>query len=232
MPSSLLDIIILIILVAFILFGMAKGLIRTIFNFFSFILSFAIANWLHPHMTNFLRTTGALYDSLKQYVAEALNLQGIWQETGKAAESALIEALPLPGFIKGPMITGNNPEVYKLLDVSGLEDYIAGFVANIILSGIAFILVFLIALITVKVLGHTLDLIARLPVIHSFNKLGGALAGLGVGVVIIWILTAASVLFIARPSLTWLYDALPGSVIAKFFYDSNPLLNIVLKLFP
>lgn len=227
MPFNILDLLIVIILLFFVLTGAKRGFVITFFNFFSFIISLVFANMLYPVVSNILRNTGGLYEHLKTSVAETIGLNEFIQQTGKAAETQFINSMSLPALIKHPLIENNNPEIYKLLNVSGLEDYICGFIANLFISAISMIVVFVLVFICIKVLAGLLNILTKLPIINSFNKTGGAIVGLFQGILLLWIIIALSTVFFTQP----LYDMIEPSVFAKYFYDNNIILNMLLKLF-
>jgi uncharacterized membrane protein required for colicin V production len=226
------DIIVIAVLLLFILLGAHKGFVRTFFDFFSFVLALFAAHFLHPFVSGVLRQSGGLYDFLKSWIADSMGLNALIVETGKAAETQFINALPLPSIITQPLIENNNPEIYKLLDVSSIETYVAGFIANIMISAAALLAAFLLALIGIRLIAAVLDLAAKLPIINSLNKTGGAVTGFLQGIIALWVLVAIFSFVFARSENPEIYHAVQSSMLAKYFYENNLILNMIIKIFP
>ena len=70
------------------------------------------------------------------------------------------------------------------------EDVIAAASSEMIYTiayGLLFLVAFLVLLLLLKVVVGVTDLLLRLPVLHQFNQLGGALLGLLLGCLVAWI---------------------------------------------
>jgi uncharacterized membrane protein len=161
-----------------------------------------------------------------------LGLNTFILETGKAAETQFINTLPLPSFITESMIENNNPEIYQLLDASSLEGYIAGFAANMIISAIALLAAFLIALVGIRIIAGMLDILTKLPIVNTLNKTGGAIAGFLQGVVTLWILIAVFSFFFARSDNPEIYRSIQNAPVANYFYENNIILDMITQIFP
>ena len=84
---------------------------------------------------------------------------------------------------------------------------------------VVFVLAFVLILLAWKLLSHALDLVARLPVLHTLNGLGGGLLGLVKGAVL---------LFVIAWVLQFFGKVIPEAVVEQtvllhFFLNTNPL---------
>lgn len=226
-----LDWAIIIIFILFILIGIGKGLIRSVFNFISLIASVIITKNLYPYVAKFMRSSGTLFDKIKQFFVEAMDLETTVNALGKTAQNNFIESLQLPEFIKQPLMENNNIEAYDLFHVDTFENYIAGFLSNIIISGIAILTVFIISLLLLKIIGGILDLASRLPVIHQLNKTGGALVGLLQAYIIICVLVIVAIIALPCSNEFNFLVAMENSRFVGFFIRNNFLLDMLLALF-
>jgi len=224
-----LDITVAVILLIFGYLAYRKGLLLSLFGLVSMVLSLFLANLLYPMVGRFLRTVG-VYDSLQASIAKSLGLQDLVKEQTLRAQTELINALPFPSFLQNAMLANNNPEVYKLLKVDSIEAYISGYIANMIVNILSLILVFVLVMILIKVLSGILDLVSRLPVIHSFNKLGGICVGLLQGTLLIWILFIGATMFLSTNDKNQFFTLLDSSRLASFLYQKNVLLDMVLRV--
>jgi len=188
-------------------FGYRKGLIRTVYRLASFFIAIFIARQLYPYVARALRQT-ALFPAIKDRIAEALNLEGM-------RGSYVIDNLPIPGFLQSILHNNNTPDMFELLQVSTVEDYIASFFASMIMSGIAALAVFALAMIALAIIGYALDLVSKLPVINFVNRVCGLLFGFIVSIAIIWLCLVVVVL----AGSEGLHGLLDGSRVAGWLFD-------------
>lgn len=222
--------------VAAILLGSAwvaykKGFIVAFFRLVSLIVSLVLTYKLYPVVSRFLRQSTKIYESLRTAIGDALHLDQLIMDTTLQAQTEAINGLKIPEIFKNALIENNNPVVYNILDVSGLQDYVAGYIANICMNIIAMVVVLLIVTVGLQILISILDLIAKLPILNSANKLAGALLGFITGILRVWILFIVLAFFHANPLFTGLFEALQESAVALFLYEHNMLLKMVAQLF-
>ena len=61
---------------------------------------------------------------------------------------------------------------------------------NVAGSGIAYVAALVVALVAVQLIAHLLKLVDHIPVVKTVNRLGGAVLGICIGVVLIWVVLA------------------------------------------
>lgn len=224
---NILDIIVIVILLVFIFSGYRKGLALTILNFFRTIISLYLANQLYPYVSKFLRENTSLYEFLKTSIIDNMGLSKLTQDIAFKNSGEFIKSLSVPDFIKNALIANNNSEYYKILKVDAIEDYISGYIANMCLNAISLVSVFFIVFAVMKVLVKVLNIVSRLPIIKSFNRLGGGLIGFLQGTIFIWFLIAIFVLLFSKSEYAYIFDMLKESAIAVHFYKTNLILNFI-----
>jgi len=205
--------------------GYRRGLIRTIFSFVSFALAIILASYLYPIVAEWMRGT-PVYTALKEYIIRTMGLEGVM--LAHAAE--VIANLPLPGLLRDALLYHNTPNMFELLNVYTIEEYIAGFFAGLAINIISMILVFIIVRIAVSLLCGLFDVIGRLPVIKHFNRGGGLILGLLQGVIIVWIGLAIMNLFFLDPTTPELARMLNESLLAWWIYENNPILAMLANI--
>ena len=224
---SVLDVIVAIILGISAFKGWRNGLLKTVFGLVSVFLALSLANTLAGHLGAALRMT-PLFGWLQRGIAEALGL-GTLIGTGVEgiiAQSDIIAGLPLPGHLLALLHANNNPEVHNLLGITRIEDYIAGFIASMIINVVGAVLVFALVLIVLRVISNALRIFNHIPIIGSINRIAGALGGVAFGALTVWIIFAVMVMVEAggleyTAQNTWL---------ARYFYENNPILNFFLNI--
>ena len=92
---------------------------------------------------------------------------------------------------------------------------------------IAFVLAFIIIYLALKLILFSLDLIARLPVLHGINKTAGLLLGLAESLVFIWVFFLAITIFFTGKTGENLMGMVNDSLFLRFLYSHNYLLKII-----
>jgi hypothetical protein len=89
------------------------------------------------------------------------------------------------------------------------------------------IALYLISRIAINILATVIDIIAKLPILKQFNSIGGIIYGALKGLLIIYG-ALAIIFFVASVSnIGFLTNIIDASIITKFFYDNNIILNIL-----
>jgi len=199
-----LDIGIIAIVAIFAIVGYRKGLIRTVYRLVAFVAAIFVARWLYPYVARFLRGT-TLFPTIQYGIANAMNIEH---------EFSAIDHLPLPYVLRSILHTNNTPDMFELLQVTTLEEYISGFFANMAINGMAIVGVFLLTWLALVIVGYALDIVSMLPVIRTLNNVGGLLFGVAISIIIVWLGLVVAALFAigAHPQI---FDLLEGSIIAQ-----------------
>lgn len=205
--------------------GHRRGLIRTVFSLASFGISILLAVYLYPLVAEWLRTT-PIFTALKGYIIRTMGLEDVVY----AHTVEVIANLPIPDLLRRSLMLHNTPNMFELLNVYTIEEYIAGFFAGMAINIIAMVLVFIIVRMVLGILSSMLDIVGRLPVIRHFNRGGGLILGLVQGVVIVWIGLAIINLFFLDPTRPELVRLLEESLIAGWVYEHNPIMVMLASI--
>lgn len=207
-----------------------KGFLRAAFGFLPMLAALAGANIASPYVGKFLRET-PLFDSLSGSIRDSMGLDAVMQEGAMQTQTEIIEAMPLPDFLKEALLENNNPVIYQLLDADSLKEYIAGFLANVCLNILSVVLAFLLIYIVVTVVLHALHLFSKLPVLSFFNHFMGFLIGGIKGVFFVWLGFAVLTFFQCRANLEGLFSAMEKTYVADILYENNILQQLILTIF-
>ena len=168
--------------------GYWKGFLKMALSIAALVLSFVIVMVLNPYVSDFLQESTSLYQNTKNAVSNALGNQEEAEE-GVAlnpAQEEKIQGLPIPGSWKEELIQNYSEDGLLSVGAETFSEYVSSYVAKMILNVLAFLLTFVIVFIILHILMIAFDLIGRVPVIHGINKLAGAVSGLAVGLLILW----------------------------------------------
>lgn len=160
----IIDIVIILFILASIYLGYKKGLISLGIQLFAFILSIVITLILYRPIGSIIINTTQLDEKLQEMIqVNAENL--ISEDSDSKITNELIESAK----------NGMLPETSRTLAIN-------------IIYGITMIVLFIISRICLMLIKALSDIIAKLPIINQFNKLGGVLYGLLRGLFITYVI--------------------------------------------
>ena len=200
-PAAIIDIILVAVLALGLIIGLARGLISTLLSVVIFVVALLasawianaaaqpIADWVQPHIESFvlesLVDAGAAAENEVALVTGAGDttlLEGLNEMTRQVVESAIAAA------------------------TEALDEALDG-----VIRSVAYVIVFVLSLLVLtwllRLVTSPLRLVERVPVLGLVNRLGGAVLGLVLSVLICFLITAVVKLtgFI-DPTDTYLYS--------------------------
>jgi uncharacterized membrane protein required for colicin V production len=228
---TLLDLLVIVLIGGLVAYYYYRGFAVAVLSFAAFILSFVLARLLYPVIASFMRNTGSLFDNLKGWVSDTLNLGEIANRAGAALTlDRFLENLTLPQFVKNQLLSGNDESTRSLLNVSNVapvDEFVSAFIAGAIINIIAMIIAFVASYVLIKVGVSMVDVATKLPVIKQINKFFGAGLGAVLGLFLSWaVLTVLVWIFGNNPSFH-VNDMLERSLIAGILQDLNIISRII-----
>ena len=197
--------------------GYRKGFIRLAVSFVFVIITIALVRMVTPYLGSFLEQHTPVYSTIKENCMEIFREDaGDYDQEKKTDQVKAIESSRLPEKFKKSLMENNNAEIYSILEVEKT-------LTNII----AFVLAFIIIYLALKLILFSLDLIARLPVLHGINKTAGLLLGLAESLVFIWVFFLAITIFFTGKTGENLMGMVNDSLFLRFLYSNNYLLKII-----
>lgn len=207
-----------------------KGLIRAVLGFLPMALALLGTKAVSPFIGRFLRET-ILFDKMSPAIQTSMGLDTALQEGAMQTQTALIEAMPLPEFLKEALLENNNPVIYQLLHAESLKEYIAGYLANVCINVLSVAAAFVLIYIVVKVVINALHLFSKLPGLNFLNRFSGFLVGGVKGIVCVCLAGIVLTLFQCRGAFAELFSAMERTLFAGYFYENNILLQLILTIF-
>lgn len=181
-------------------------------------------------------------EDLKKYGISSSVLDGLNQKDSSSVEEAIknadipkdlqdkaIEMAKLPQVFKTMLNDNNKDSVYKDLGVKTFAEYVGEFLAQLIIHMVAFLCTFLLVTILVRAIVFALDIVANLPVLGFFNRLGGGAVGLLIALIIVWFLFIIVTLMYVTSIGREMYQTIQSNAILKMLYDYNPLLKLAMN---
>ena len=210
--SIIVDIAILAIIVLCIIIGYVRGLTGSLIKIVSFVLSLIIAFVLFITVSNLIINNTEIDENLESSIRNMI-IQDEQNEDENMPEA-------ITDYI-GQKIDQAADDAKEAIVDSTARD-----VALTIVKAGTWIALFIIARILLIFLRFITSLIAKLPVIKQFDKLGGIIYGLIEGLIIVYFLLAL-ISFISPMLNGTLANAIDESFVGSMMYNNNLLLKII-----
>ena len=204
--SIIVDLVILAIFIICIIIGYVRGLTGSLIKILSFV-SFI----LFVPISNLIINNTQIDDNLEQSIREMII--GNNEEEQKMPEA-------ITDYIQQQVESASDSAKEAIADSTARE------VSLTIVKAGTWIVLFIVARILLIFLRFITALIAKLPVIKQFDKLGGIIYGVIEGLIIIYVLLAI-ISFVSPMTNGALTNAIEQSYVGSMMYNNNLLLEII-----
>ncbi len=199
--------------------GRKVGLVKMLFSLFSFLVAILLTVWISPTINGMLKNNETFYDNTSEKVEDMLSLE----ERDESDQEGLIDQLPLPKSIKETL------QENKAKQEENIKSYIIDQVTGIVINALAFILTFVVVFVGLWIVGISLRIISKLPILNSINRTAGLLVGGLQGLIVVWILFIILTIFSSSDIGKSAFLQIEGSGILSYIYNKNLFLNIVMS---
>lgn len=205
------DLIILAIIVLCIVIGYIRGLTGSLIKILSFVLSVIIAFILFVPVSNLIINNTEIDENIETSIRNAI----LSEENGEAAMPETIT-----DYIGQKVDEASDSAKETVVDSTARE------VSLTIVKAGTWIALFIVARILLILLRFITSLIAKLPIIKQFDKLGGVIYGLLEGLIIVYVVLAI-ISFVSPMMSGDIANAIDNSTIGSMMYNNNLLLKII-----
>ncbi|PKM54050.1 MAG: hypothetical protein CVV00_09925 [Firmicutes bacterium HGW-Firmicutes-5] len=195
------------------------------------ILFCAINGLISPQVSGLIINNTSFDQMIGEKTVELLKIENLMGDQDTELEEVIVSgAINLPGNILRFLEKNNTPEINDKLEANGLGDYISGSIATMAVNAFVFLIVFLIVSLLLNAVVIVLDILTRLPIVKSMNKLGGFSVGLVIGILIVWVTTMSLSFIISIQATETLSELIENSIFTKLFYYNNPIQYFIMNL--
>lgn len=212
--SIIIDLIIAGIIALCVIVGYAKGLTGALIKIVSFVLSLIIAFILYMPLSNYIINNTQIDNMIENTIRESILKNNDQTKKEENMPTAITD------YINQKVEDASNSVKENVINSTAKD------VSQTIVRAGTWIMLFIIARIALIVLKFITALIAKLPVIKQFDKLGGIIYGLLEGLVITY-LALALISFITPMTKGNLSSDINKSYIGSRMYNNNLLLKII-----
>lgn len=201
------DLIIVAIILLFTFLGYKRGLIKVAIKLCTFFIAIILAFVLYKPVANLVISKTNIDDNIEQSITNKILPEG------GTVEDEVDASLSLPNIIKQ-----NSQNTVKS---------VAKAFTTTLIEIFCLLLIFIVAKIVLKFVTLLADLIAKLPILNQFNKLGGTIYGILEGLFIVF--AAFAIISLVSPMIDSSFiNAINNSVLGSTFYNNNILLKIIM----
>ena len=206
MMSIIIDLIIILIMLLFTFLGYKRGLIKVAFKLCTFFIAIIVAFVFYKPIAKLVIANTNIDEAIETSITRKILPEGATE----TQEVDLSQDLP-------SIILKNSSDTVQSISKS---------FTNTIIETACLLLIFIIVKIVLRFITALADLIAKLPILNQFNKLGGTLYGIIEGLFVIF-LGFAIISLIAPIIDSSILVAINSSTLGSICYNNNLLLKII-----
>lgn len=204
--SIIIDLIIALIMLLFIFLGYKRGLVKVAFKLCTFFIAIIVAFVFYKPVAKLVIANTNIDETIETAITRKILPEGATE----TQEVDLSQDLP-------SIILKNSSDTVQSISKS---------FTNTIIETACLLLIFIIVKIVLKFVTALADLIAKLPILKQFNKLGGTLYGIIEGLFIVFL--GFAIISLIAPMLdSSVLDAINSSTLGSICYNNNLLLKII-----
>lgn len=210
--------------------GYIRGFLKIALSLAITIASIFLVLAITPHISGWIQESTSIRETVQNKLVEMFETSTESSiETSREQQISLIEGANLPSAIQEMLLENNNNEVYEALGVTNFVDYIGAYITKLIADIIAFLVAWIAVTIIARVLMAVIGIIGKIPVIGGMNKFAGAVVGVGIGLIIVWILfILVTLLYSTAVGQACMEDIAASQILTKL-YDGNILMKFITK---
>ena len=221
-------IVVIAILVIFTMHSYRRGFIKSALSMTLFVITIFLANIVNPYVTEYIMEKTPVYENIKEKCMEIYTPEKQESISVAGSDEEIINSYPIAEILKEKIIKDNNPEIYNMLDVERIEEYIAAYIAKTIISSASYVITFILVSIFLRMVTVALDIITKLPVLKEINQMVGAVLGLAQGLIVVWVLFVAAEMLATTSFGISVQQQISGNVILKFISDNNIIWKLMM----
>lgn len=197
--------------------GWNRGLLRILYSLISIVLLIGLVSYATPYISNYIKNNTGVYTALEQHCTQAFRESGQSKVSDTVGDGTEVAGVSLPEHVTSYITdTGNS-----LLDQAGIYEALGKKMADWILAGISYFVALLVAGIIVSMIGRSLRIINRIPVLKGVNRTLGIFAGAFQGLILVWLLFMLLSLFAGTEEGKMCIEQIDQSSILRYLYYNN-----------
>ena len=210
--------------------GAKRGLVKTVLSFASFFLSIVIMLFVRQPVADFVEEHTQIYATIENGIGSFVGEKVQALQSGKEQiTEQVIDSLNLPDILKENLEKSNDAAVYEQKGAANVAVYITGWLTDLAFQAVCSVISFIIVWIILRIVTLLLSGIVQLPILHQIDCIAGAVGGLCIALILVWI---GGIVVTAFATTDWGREALSmitQSSLLTFLYNNNFLLKTLLQ---
>ena len=209
-----------------------RGLIREVVSLLLVFFSMGVVWFINPYVNEFICENTSIYENVQE------NCRRFVEEKGNESffvsgenQNTVINNMELPQLLTNGLLNNNTAEVYQYLAVTTFSDYIAQYLARMVVNGISFMISFVLATLLIRCITWMLNLISRLPIINGVNRLAGAFFGAAKYILVLWILFLVLTVLCNTQIVEQGLALIRKDYVLNYLYNKDVLIEIFMNVF-
>lgn len=225
------DLAIILLLGLSLLSGFHRGFLVSILSIASYFVSWLAAYMFMPTVASIIRGEQDIVSAMLYYTegAEKLGSVDISRAIVSQVEdiNSVVSGSNLPYPINSLVESNIVGEVFRDQGLNTVGEYFNQTIVNVAINVVSFLAVFLLVSLILSFVIRGADFIAKLPVLHQFDRLLGAGFGLIRGFLIVFLIFMIVPLVLTVLPFQFIQLYIEESTLGSFFYSSNFLLGLI-----
>ena len=213
----LVDLCIVAVIALFTFLGYKKGLIGVAFSILSFIIAILIAVIIFKPVSTLIIEKTTIDDKIHAFITEKVAID-IDEKAEEGVQTVTVDS-SINKYLKEPL------EGAKNATIENASIAVADQITEVAIELVVFLIVYIVTRIIMMFLKGVIDLVAKLPIIKQFNKIGGTIYGVAEGIVIV-LAVFAVISFLSLSTTSALAEQINQSMLGNFIYNNNILLKM------
>lgn len=226
---------VLAVIILCVMYGYWKGFIRILFSLISIVVLMAFVTISTPYIAKFLEENTSLQSTIEEKCLEHIrastekNIEEKLESQDTDRQKMLEDAgISLPDGIWESLLDAGIGAADKVMEESGMYQTLAESISHFIVNGIASLAAFIVGVVALFVIARLLNLVSKLPVIREVNHFLGVLAGLILGLIVVWIFLYLVAIFCTSPFGILMTDYIQRSMVLTWLYNNNLILYLIM----
>lgn len=216
---------------ACIIVGSIRGAVKIAVSLAVTGLTFLLVFFLMPYVSRAISSFTAVDNIIEEQVIGAIGNAAVEKaDIPKDMQIAAIEGADIPEIFRSLLLTNNNDEMYKELGVKTFAEYVAKFLAALIINILSFFITLILTTFILRAVIFALDVFSRLPGIGFLNHLAGGVLGAGGALIIVWVAFVVITMLYTTDIGKEMYRMIQSNSFLKLIYEYNPIMNLAVTL--
>ncbi len=205
--SVVVDLIIIAVILLFTFLGYKRGLIKVAIKLCTFVIAIIVAFLFYKLVANAIIENTSIDENIQEAIVSKILPEGV------GSDEQVELSFDLPDII--------------LKNSENTVNSIATSISNTLIETSCFLIIFIGIKIVLKFVTVLADLVAKLPILNQFNKLGGTLYGILEGLFIVFV--GFAVISLIAPLLDpSILNSINNSTIGSVLYHHNIILSFIM----